>query len=233
MDYIQQLNHVFKGKSLKVAFESLLALDLGRLAFSTSFGKEDQIITDLIFSNHYPIEVFTLDTGRLFEETYALYQATLEKYRQPIKAYFPNNAKVESLLKKQGPTGFYQSIEHREECCTIRKVDPLQRALKGVNVWITGLRSGQSYHRRHLDQFSYDTSFGLIKFNPLITWESSAVDRYLEVNNIPVNALHQKGFSSIGCAPCSRAIGIDEEERAGRWWWEKSKKECGLHLNKK
>jgi len=230
-DYIAHLNEKFANKTLNEAFNTLLELNLGTLAFSTSFGLEDQVITDEIFSNNHPIKVFTLDTGRLFEETYQVYHDTLNKYHKTITPYFPNQEKVEALLSTKGPYSFYESVENRKECCKIRKVDPLQRALQGVDIWITGLRGEQSHFRKELDLFEFDNSFGLIKFNPLIHWSKEEVKRYLESNKIPQNSLHKKNFPSIGCAPCTRAIKSGEDDRAGRWWWEHSKKECGLHLN--
>lgn len=229
-DYIADLNKEFANKTLKGAFTALLKLNLGNIAFSTSFGLEDQVITDTIFSNNHPIKVFTLDTGRLFEETYQVYHDTLNKYNRTITPYFPDQQKVEALLTKKGPHSFYQSVENRKECCNIRKVDPLQRALQGVDVWVTGLRGEQSHFRKELDLFEFDNSFGLIKFNPLIHWSKEEVERYLNLKKIPQNSLHQKGYSSIGCAPCTRAVKDGEDARSGRWWWEESKKECGLHL---
>ena len=228
-EFIQELNIRFQGKSLAETFEQLIQLDLGRLAFSTSFGQEDQVITDLIFKNNYPIEVFTLDTGRLFEETYEVYHRTVKKYNRKITPYFPDTKKVEALLSNKGPFSFYDSVENRKECCGIRKIDPLQRALNNVDVWITGLRGGQSYFRKDFDLFQYDTSFGLIKFNPLVHWTLEEVKTYLELNRVPQNSLHKKNFPSIGCQPCTRALEEGEDIRSGRWWWENSKKECGLH----
>jgi len=216
--------------SKMILFTALLKLNLGNIAFSTSFGLEDQVITDTIFSNNHPIKVFTLDTGRLFEETYQVYHDTLNKYNKTITPYFPDQQKVEALLTKKGPYSFYQSVENRKECCKIRKVDPLQRALQGVDVWVTGLRGEQSHFRKELDLFEFDNSFGLIKFNPLIHWSKEEVERYLNLKKIPQNSLHQKGYPSIGCAPCTRAVKDGEDARSGRWWWEESKKECGLHL---
>ena len=228
-EFIQELNDRFQGKSLSESFENLIRLDLGKLAFSTSFGQEDQIITDFIFKNNYPIDVFTLDTGRLFEETYEVYQRTVKKYNKSITPYFPDSKKVEALLSSKGPFSFYDSVENRKECCEIRKIDPLQRALRGVDVWITGLRGEQSAFRKSFEPFQYDTSFGLIKFNPLVHWTLEDVEVYLKQHKVPQNSLHQKNFLSIGCAPCTRAVAEGEDIRVGRWWWENSKKECGLH----
>ncbi|SFE87145.1 phosphoadenylyl-sulfate reductase [Flavobacterium xueshanense] len=200
-----------------------------KVVFSTSFGQEDQVITAIIGQNDLPITIFTLDTGRLFQETYDVFHKTLKKYKKEIKVYFPEASKVENLLNKKGPNSFYESVENRKECCFIRKVAPLTKALKGNEIWITGLRAEQSENRNDLDLFEYDEKFDIIKFNPLLKWNLEEVQKYIDDNNVPQNALHKQGFVSIGCAPCTRAITPDEDIRAGRWWWESSHKECGLH----
>lgn len=200
-----------------------------KVVFSTSFGQEDQVITALISQNDLPITIFTLDTGRLFQETYDVFHKTLKKYQIDIKTYFPDTTAVEKLLNTKGPNSFYESVENRKECCFIRKVAPLTKALKGNSVWITGLRAEQSENRNDLNVFEYDEKFDIIKFNPLLRWTLKEVEDYLEKNNVPQNTLHKQGFVSIGCAPCTRAITADEDIRAGRWWWESSHKECGLH----
>ena len=201
----------------------------GKVVFSTSFGQEDQVITALIATNDLPITIFTLDTGRLFQETYDVFHKTLKKYKKEIKVYFPEASAVEKLLETKGPNSFYDSVDNRKECCFIRKVAPLTKGLKGNSIWITGLRAEQSENRNSLDLFEYDAHFDIIKFNPLLKWTLKEVEDYLEKNNVPQNALHKQGFISIGCAPCTRAITTDEDIRAGRWWWESSHKECGLH----
>jgi phosphoadenosine phosphosulfate reductase len=200
-----------------------------KVVFSTSFGQEDQVITALIAKNDLPITIFTLDTGRLFQETYDVFHKTLKKYKKEIKVYFPEAAAVEKLLETKGPNSFYDSVDNRKECCFIRKVAPLTKALKGNAIWITGLRAEQSENRNDLALFEYDEKFEIIKFNPLLKWTLKEVEDYLEKNNVPQNALHKQGFVSIGCAPCTRAITPGEDIRAGRWWWESSHKECGLH----
>ena len=200
-----------------------------KVVFSTSFGQEDQVITALIAENNLPVTIFTLDTGRLFQETYDVFHKTLKKYEIDIKTYFPEAIAVEDLLNKKGPNSFYESVENRKECCFIRKVAPLTKALKGNSIWITGLRAEQSENRNDLAAFEYDANFKLIKFNPLLKWTLKEVEDFLENNNVPQNVLHKKGFVSIGCAPCTRAITPGEDIRAGRWWWESSHKECGLH----
>ena len=201
----------------------------GKVVFSTSFGQEDQVITALIAKNDLPITIFTLDTGRLFQETYDVFHRTIKKYKKQIEVYFPEASDVENLLKQKGPNSFYESVENRKECCFIRKVAPLTRALKGNEIWITGLRAEQSENRNDLTTFEYDANFDIIKFNPLLKWTLADVQKYIDDNNVPQNALHKKGFVSIGCAPCTRAILPGEDIRAGRWWWESSHKECGLH----
>lgn len=209
---------------------TLLAKEYGRkVVFSTSFGQEDQVITALIAKSDLPITIFTLDTGRLFQETYDVFHKTQKKYKKDIKVYFPEATAVEKLLETKGPNSFYDSVENRKECCFIRKVVPLTKALKGNAIWITGLRAEQSENRNNLDLFEYDAHFDIIKFNPLLRWTLEEVQKYIDENNVPQNALHQQGFVSIGCAPCTRAIAEGEDIRAGRWWWESSHKECGLH----
>jgi phosphoadenosine phosphosulfate reductase len=196
----------------------------GKIVFSTSFGQEDQVISDLIFRNNLDIRVFTLDTGRLFEETYKVLNQTDEKYDQSIEVYFPDKELVEKLVTEKGPYSFYQSVENRKECCQIRKVIPLKRALSGMECWISGLRSEQSEARKDLPLFSWDENFKIFKFNPLKDWTLDDVLNYLKSNSVPYNMLHDKGFISIGCAPCTRAIKPGENIRQGRWWWEDQSK---------
>ncbi|MBN1251679.1 MAG: phosphoadenylyl-sulfate reductase [Bacteroidales bacterium] len=227
---IEELTKEISEKSIVEQLKYLSDKFKGKIAFSTSFGQEDQVITDIIFKNDIDIEVFTLDTGRFFEETYKVWNKTIEKYNKKITVYFPDKEEVERLVSEKGPYSFYESIENRKECCNIRKVNPLKRALGNVDLWITGLRAEQSEARLELEYFSFEESFKLTKFNPLKDWTISEVVEYLKVNSVPYNILHDKGFISIGCSPCTRAIKEGEDIRAGRWWWEdKSKKECGLH----
>lgn len=203
----------------------------GAVAFSTSFGQEDQVLADIIWKNQLPVRVFTLDTGRLFQETYDLMDLTRARYKQPFEIYFPETAAVEALVKEKGMNSFYDSVENRKECCYIRKVVPLNRALKGTKVWITGLRAEQSENRHDMPVLEWDEGRQLYKYNPLIHWSFEEMTAYLDKHNVPFNKLHDKGFISIGCAPCTRAIEPGEHPRAGRWWWEESKKECGLHTS--
>lgn len=202
----------------------------GEIVFSTSFGWEDQVITHLIFSNNIPINVFTLETGRLFPETYYVWNRTLEVYGKPIHAYYPQTEAVQNMVNSKGPNSFYESVENRKECCYIRKIEPLKRALKDNRLWVTGIRAEQSANRDDMENLEWDEGNQLIKFHPIFNWTLEEVRRYIKENNIVYNTLHDKGFPSIGCAPCTRAVQPGEDFRAGRWWWEdQSKKECGLH----
>jgi phosphoadenosine phosphosulfate reductase len=222
-------NQKIKGKSLKESLEWVVFQNFKNPCFSTSFGQEDQVITDVIFNHNLPITLFTLDTGRLFEETYDVFSSTMGRYKKPIHSFFPKTDMVEQLVIEKGPNSFYKSLENRKECCRIRKIEPLKRALESCDLWITGLRGDQSTNRSSLSFFEYDSHFNVIKFNPLIEWSLEEVNAYLEKHHVPQNKLHKKGFVSIGCAPCTRAIEPGEDIRAGRWWWETSNKECGLH----
>ena len=202
----------------------------GQIIFSTSFGWEDQVISHMIFANHLPIKVFTLETGRLFRETYSVWAATMNRYQMPIHAYYPNNELLEEMVSKKGPNSFYESVENRKECCGIRKIEPLKRALKGNKIWITGIRAEQSVNRHDMHDLEWDEQNQLVKFHPIFNWTLDEVKAYIKQYNIPYNSLHDKGFPSIGCMPCTRAVAEGEDFRAGRWWWEdQSKKECGLH----
>ncbi len=227
-----ELSKLYSGKPIPEVIAALSSSYKNKIVFSTSFGQEDQVITDIIFRNTISVEVFTLDTGRLFNETYETFDKTIKRYKKEIKTFFPDKTTTEELLSKKGPFSFYNSVENRKECCYIRKVEPLQRALKGKKIWITGLRSSQSAQRENLPLFQWDETYQLIKYNPLSDWTLEQVVDYLKENNVPYNLLHDKGFVSIGCAPCTRAIQPGEDIRAGRWWWEDSKKECGLHETK-
>lgn len=201
--------------------------------FSSALGLEDQVITHFIGKGKLPVEIFTLDTGRLFQESYDLLDLTEKKYKLHVKAYFPKHDLVQELLIKKGPNSFFESVENRKECCHIRKVEPLGRALEGCKIWITGIRAEQSANRAHMEAVEWDEHYKIIKYNPLLRWTLKDVETFIETNRVPVNALHKNGFPSIGCAPCTRAIMPGEDVRAGRWWWENSSKECGLHETKK
>lgn len=201
------------------------------VAFANSLGAEDMVLTDLI-AHHFPgISMFTLDTGRLPEETYDLMQRIRQRYGLTIQAYFPESAAVERYVAQHGPNAFYESVELRKSCCYIRKVEPLKRALQGKKAWITGLRREQALTRDSLELSSFDEVHGLQKFNPLCDWTTQEVWQYLKQQDVPYNVLHDKFYPSIGCAPCSRAVTPGEDIRSGRWWWERAEaKECGLHV---
>ena len=204
----------------------------GKVTFSSSFSYEDQLITHKILTNQLPITIFTLDTGRLFEETYSVWSATNEKYKTRIRPYYPDHRLLEPFVATHGPNSFYESVEQRKACCFVRKVEPLQRALKNNAIWITGLRAEHSPGRREMPQVEWDETNGVIKYHPLLYWTSEEVKAYINRHDIPYNSLHDRGFVSIGCAPCTRAIRPGEDFRAGRWWWEdNTKKECGLHVH--
>jgi phosphoadenosine phosphosulfate reductase len=203
----------------------------GRIVFTTSFGLEDQAITHALFSQRLEVDVATLDTGRLFPETYEVWASTERRYGTRIVAFTPDRAGVEALIARQGIDGMRSSVAARLECCAIRKVEPLARVLDGAAAWITGLRADQSSERARTSLASFDDGRGLIKINPLFDWTREQAVDFVRHHGVPYNALHDRGFLSIGCAPCTRAVTPGEPERAGRWWWEQEvKKECGLHI---
>ena len=204
-----------------------------KVVFSTSFGMEDQVITDFILKNKIPVEIFTLDTGRLFYETYTTWENTNEYYHTEITPYYPDAKAIERYVKDNGVNAFYNSVPLRQACCHIRKVEPLKRALAGNKVWITGLRAEQSANREQMKMVEWDETNHIIKVHLLLHWRTEQVLSFLRNNGIPYNPLHDKGYPSIGCAPCTRAIREGEDFRDGRWWWEsKTNKECGLHIHK-
>jgi phosphoadenosine phosphosulfate reductase len=201
--------------------------------FANSFGAEDMVLTDLIAKFFRRIEVFTLDTGRLPQETFLLMEKVANRYSLPIKVYFPAGSDVENYVARHGPNAFYESVERRKECCRIRKVEPFRRAVRGKAAWITGVRREQAVSRNDLSESEFDNAYGLLKFSPLLEWSLEDVWAYIRKFEVPYNELHDKGFPSIGCAPCTRAIVPGEDIRAGRWWWEHpTHKECGLHPKK-
>jgi phosphoadenosine phosphosulfate reductase len=199
---------------------------------ANSYGAEDMVLTDLIARLALPLQVFSLDTGRLPVETYTLMQQVAERYPAvPVKVYFPQTSATEAYVNTHGINGFYHSVELRKSCCQIRKIEPLKRALAGKSAWITGLRREQSPTRQDLGNQEFDADNGLMKFNPLIEWTEAEVWEYIRSNDVPYNALHDQRYPSIGCAPCTRSITVGEDVRAGRWWWENPEsKECGLHI---
>jgi phosphoadenosine phosphosulfate reductase len=222
-------------------FDALLAATRATLArvaveypstvLASSLAAEDMVLTDLILRANLPIGIFTLETGRLHAETLAVLDRIKETYDYEVALYRPQPEAVEHYVKQNGLNAFYDSVDMRKECCRIRKVEPLQRALSGKKAWLTGQRRSQSTTRATLDVQEYDEAHGLAKFNPLADWSESDVWHYIRTNKVPYNSLHDKGYPSIGCEPCTRAIQPGEDVRAGRWWWENPEsKECGLHV---
>lgn len=231
-DIIANLLH--QSGRLKIAEFIKLLVDAfpGQVAFSTSFSYEDQAITHEILSNKLPVSIFTLDTGRLFPETYSVWSSTNSMYNTQVKAYYPNEQLLQDFVAEKGPNSFYESVDNRKQCCFIRKVEPLKRALAGNAVWITGLRAEHSPGRHDLPMVEWDDANQVIKYHPILHWTTDEVKEYISNNHVPYNPLHDRGFVSIGCAPCTRAIRPGEDFRAGRWWWEDAnKKECGLHVH--
>jgi len=203
----------------------------GELTFANSFGAEDMVLTDLILREGLPIEIFSLDTGRLPAETYTLMGEVERRYNTRLKVFFPESATVEAYVRTHGINAFYDSVEMRKACCHMRKVEPLKRALAGKKAWITGQRAAQATTRSGLPVREFDAGNELEKFNPLSDWSEAEVWAYIRIHEVPYNALHDQFYPSIGCAPCTRAIALGEDIRAGRWWWEDpASKECGLHI---
>jgi phosphoadenosine phosphosulfate reductase len=231
-ELVSSLTEQTEGLTIEAALTLLAARFPGQVTFSTSFSIEDQVVTHAIASQDIPITLFTLDTGRLFAETYSVWSSTNEKYHTRVQAFYPDRTQLEKLLNEKGPNSFYESVDNRKECCRIRKVEPLKRALKGKAIWVTGLRAEHSPERKDHALIEWDEGNQIIKFNPLLHWNTARVKEYIDKNDVPYNVLHDRGFVSIGCAPCTRAIRPGEDFRAGRWWWEdSSKKECGLHTS--
>ncbi|QKG80951.1 phosphoadenylyl-sulfate reductase [Tenuifilum thalassicum] len=231
---VETLNAQFKGKTPEFVLDWFIKKHKGKIALASSMGAEDQVLTDMIVKIDPSVRIFTLDTGRLFYETYELIERTSLRYKKNIEIYFPSPEDVEKMVTEKGINLFYQSIENRKECCRVRKIEPLKRAFKELDVWICGLRRSQSATRTDNQLVEWDEANGLIKLNPLIDWSEEDVWKYIKENGVPYNPLHDKGFPSIGCQPCTRAIEPGEDIRAGRWWWENPEtKECGLHNRKK
>lgn len=203
------------------------------ICLSSSMGVEDQVLTDMIMSINPHFNIFTLDTGRLFPETLNLIQETCDHYGTHIKVYFPDYRQVEEMVREKGINLFYRSVENRKLCCHIRKIEPLKRALSGMKAWVTGIRKDQTINRFNTRLVEWDENNGLVKINPLLRWSEKKVWEYIHAHKVPYNTLHDKGFPSIGCQPCTRAVEPGEDSRAGRWWWEdQGHKECGLHIKK-
>jgi phosphoadenosine phosphosulfate reductase len=206
--------------------------ETSNIIMASSLGAEDQVLTDMIMKINPHVLLCTLDTGRLHEETYRLMDRTSKKYGFAYRVFFPDYRDVESMVSKFGQNLFFESIEKRKQCCAVRKVHPLRRALEGKSAWICGLRKEQSESRSNIEKVEWDDNYGLYKINPLSDWTESQVWEYIHKHQVPYNTLHDKGYVSIGCAPCTRAIQEGESPRAGRWWWEATEhKECGLHVS--
>lgn len=229
-EFIRKANHDFQSESPETVLKHFLDLYGNRIALSSSLGLEDQILTDMVCKIRKDARIFTLDTGRLFPETYSLLDKTNIRYGTKIEVFFPDYVSVEKMVSAEGVNLFYDSIEKRQRCCRVRKLEPLKRAFKGLDVWICGLRREQSVTRHGMKLIEWDEANSLIKINPLINWTEADVWDYIGKNNVPYNVLHEKGFPSIGCQPCTRAVQAGEDIRAGRWWWESpDHRECGLH----
>lgn len=226
----RELSEAIAGLEIRDAIPLLAKRFHGAITFATSLGAEDQVLTHIVSTLSQPIEIFTLDTGRLHPETYTLLDRTVQKYGVPITVYFPDYRELETWITTHGINGFYDSIENRKACCRLRKLEPLNRALAGKSLWITGLRAAQSVTRQSMELIEWDEAHQILKYNPLLHWSEEEIWHYAKQHNVPVNPLHTQGFASIGCAPCTRAVKNGENIRAGRWWWESPEhKECGLH----
>ena len=227
---VMSLDAAFAGADLAERL-CLVAAFGGRAVFTTSLGIEDQVITAAIGLARLPIEISTLETGRLFKETADLIGETEERFGISIRRFHPEQDDIDAYAAKYGLNGFYESVEARHACCHVRKLVPLAKALSGATIWITGLRRGQSGNRAATPFAEYDAERNLIKVNPLADWSLEDINAYVETEAVPTNPLHKRGYPSIGCEPCTRAIKPGEPERAGRWWWENDeKRECGLHV---
>src|ERR1035437_1405679 len=227
----QKLRNLLSGHSIEDQIMKLQSLFPDKIIFTTSLGIEDQIITHKIFKNNLKIKIATLDTGRLFPQTYEVLSNTIIRYNKTIDVCFPEYEAVEKMMTEKGPFSFYKSVENRKECCKLRKVVLLNRALAGMKCWISGIRADQSDDRNQMDWLEYDEVKKLFKFYPLFNWSFNEVKNFIKENNVPYNSLHDKGYVSIGCEPCTRAVKPGENFRSGRWWWENDgPKECGLHI---
>ncbi|MGE5383863.1 MAG: phosphoadenylyl-sulfate reductase [Omnitrophica WOR_2 bacterium] len=227
---VNKLNELLDSKTPVQILDYMFNMFEGKVGFSTSLGLEDQVITHMLHSINKSAYIFTLDTGRLFSETYDLLDLTTKKYDLHINVFFPEAKQVQEMVSSKGINLFYDSVENRQLCCSIRKMEPLKQAFNGLDAWVCGLRRGQSPTRKDMKAIEWDSKNGLIKVNPLIDWSETDVWDYIHENNVPYNRLHDKGYPSIGCQPCTRAIMEGEDIRAGRWWWENPEnRECGLH----
>lgn len=229
-DDAARLNALWETLDWEARLNTLAGLT-GRIVFSTSLGLEDQIITERIAATRLPVSPFTIDTGRLFPEAYALHAETEARYGLAIATFFPRSDAVEAYTREDGVNGFYHSVESRHRCCHIRKVEPLGRALEGADYWISGLRRAHSSSRAELPFAEHNAAQDIVKLYPVLDMDDATLRNIIKTRNIPYNPLFDKGFPSIGCAPCTRAVAAGEDPRSGRWWWEnESKRECGLHF---
>jgi len=227
---ISGLNKKFEKASAEEVLTFFLEEYKNKIALSASLGAEDQVLADMISKIDKGTKIFTLDTGRLFQETYDLLEKSNKQYKINIEIFFPDTSHVEKMVKEKGINLFYESLENRKLCCHIRKQEPLKRAFKGLDVWICGLRREQSITRYSTPLVEWDAENNMIKLNPLFNWTEKQVWDYIKKNNVPYNILHDKNFPSIGCQPCTRAIKQGDDVRSGRWWWEEPEnKECGIH----
>ena len=227
---ISTLNEALRGASPQEVLAQVLQKFGDKIALSSSLGAEDQVLTDMLMKINPKARIFTLDTGRLFPETYDLIDRTSRKYNTKIEVFFPEHQKVEKMVNEKGINLFYESVENRKFCCHLRKIEPLQRAFAKLDAWVCGLRAGQAVTRKDIALVEWDENNGLVKVNPLASWSEEQVWAYIHEHKVPYNVLHDKGFPSIGCQPCTRAVEPGEDVRAGRWWWENpDTKECGLH----
>jgi phosphoadenosine phosphosulfate reductase len=225
-----QLNIQFEHAAPEQLISYFCSQHQGKVVFTSSLGLEDQVLTDIIAHNGVDCRIITLDTGRLFYETHDLIQQTNDRYGIQVEVIFPDYADVEQMVREKGINLFYESVDNRVLCCEIRKNRPLQRAIKGMSVWVTGIRKGQSVTRQHSRKVEWDEKLAMLKINPLVDWSDLQVEEYIHTHKVPYNPLHDKGYPSIGCAPCTRAVESGENIRDGRWWWENPEtKECGLH----
>ena len=226
-----ELNGKLQDKPAEDVIRYFLDKYPNKVTLGSSLGAEDQVLLDMMSKCCKKFSVFTLDTGRLFPETYDLIDVTNKKYGMAIKVFFPDSRQVEEMINSKGINLFYDSIENRKLCCHIRKIEPLKKALPGNDVWMTGLRKDQSLNRFFTKRVEWDNNHNIIKVNPLLNWTEKDVWTYIKQHDVPYNPLHDKGFPSIGCQPCTRAIKTGEDFRAGRWWWEAPEhNECGLHV---
>lgn len=230
---VESLKSELVGYSAQRLLQYFLQDFKGRIVLSSSMAAEDQVLSDMVCKINPATEIFTLDTGRLPQETFDVIEKTNSKYGIKINMMFPDNQLVEEMLLETGPNAFYSSLKDRKYCCHVRKIEPLKRALEGTQAWICGLRKEQSVTREDLQPIQWDSMFNIIKISPLLDWTTEQVWDYIKENDVPYNALHDQGYPSIGCAPCTRPVEEGQDIRAGRWWWENPEhKECGLHLDK-